>query len=272
MLRLLNRVLLDDVAQARVRRLRLPDAGHGYDELGLSRDGVAFVCGLFGLLHRYYFRVRTYGIEHVPAQGGALLVSNHGGLLPFDAVMIGVDVFARSHPVRSVRVVADHFVQGLPAFGGWLARAGMTNGAPSDVRLLLERGELVLIFPEGMHAIGKSPEQRYQLSEWRIGHAELALRCGVPIVPVAVIGAADQWTELLRIEKLRPFGIPYLPIPRTPLPLPVRYHIHYGAPIQVGAAVACPTPTQVEELAATSQRAVASLLEYGLRMRKGLFR
>ena len=60
-----------------------------------------------------------------------------------------------------------------------------------------------------------------------------AIRHGAPIVPAALVGAEEQMPQLTRLTGVRAFGLPYLPIPATPFPLPVRYHIAYGAPISV---------------------------------------
>ena len=149
----------------------------------------------------------------------------------------------------------------------------MVGGSRGNVRTLLENGEMLLIFPEGVPGIGKPYSKRYQLQDWRKGHCELAIRYGAPIVPVGLVGAEEQMPQLARIEMKGP--IPYIPIPATPVPLPVRYHIHYGEPIPVHLDY---TPEQADdpnilsEAAARVKQAVADLIEEGLRERKGVFR
>lgn len=256
----------------RVRELQLRDSGHGYDEFGANRRAIGRAAAIGSVLHRYYFRVEASGAEHIPHTGAAILVANHSGMLPLDAAMLWMDVLMRSDPPRLLRPVVDHFVPALPWIGSWFARAGATAGVGSNVSALLERGELVGIFPEGVAAIGKPHALRYRIGEWHVGHAELALEHGVPIVPVAIIGPEEQWRELGRIQRFHPFSAPYLPIPWLPLPLPVRYHVHYGEPLGFGPAVPHPTPAEVERAAAASRAAVESLIVHGLRARKGIFR
>jgi 1-acyl-sn-glycerol-3-phosphate acyltransferase len=100
------------------------------------------------------------------------------------------------------------------------------------VHQLLERGELLLIFPEGTVGIGKGRAERFRLREWRVGHVEMAIRHRAPVVPVAVVGPDEQYPLVWRVP-LKPFGAPYLPISPHLVPLPVRYVIRYGEPIAV---------------------------------------
>jgi 1-acyl-sn-glycerol-3-phosphate acyltransferase len=261
--------------RVRVRAQQLRDAGHGYDEFGAHRPTIGAAAAIGSVLHGYYFRVAAHDPERIPSTGLAILVANHSGMLPLDAAMLSMlwmDVLTHSAPPRLLRPVVDHFVPALPWVGSWFARAGVTTGAAANVSELLERGELVAIFPEGMAAIGKPRAQRYKLGSWHLGHVQLALSQGVPILPVAIIGPEEQWHELARIRSVHPFSASYLPIPWLPLPLPVRYHIHYGEPLEFGPACAHPAPADVEHVAAASRAAVERLLQGGLRARRGLFR
>jgi 1-acyl-sn-glycerol-3-phosphate acyltransferase len=163
----------------------------------------------------------------------------------------------------------------MPVLGTWFARVGMVSGSRANFRYLLETGELVLVFPEGTEGIGKGFRRRYELQTWHLGHAELGLKHRVPVVPVAVIGAEESWPQLARIDRLHPFGAPFVPIPATPLPLPMRYHIHYGEPIALHERwdpKDADDPEVVDHAADLVKRAVQSLIERGLAMRKGMFR
>ncbi|MCA9718025.1 MAG: acyltransferase family protein [Myxococcales bacterium] len=260
---------------ARVEQLELRDAGHGFDALGMSREGLERALHLARPLYERYFRVRSSGAHNIPASGPVILASNHSGMLPLDGMMICVDAFLRARTPRVVRAVGDYFIPLMPVFSTFFARAGVITGSRGNVRFALEQGELLLIFPEGAPGIGKSFWNRYQLAPWRVGHAELAIRHGAPIVPVAVIGAEEQWPVIGRITRLHPFGVPYLPIPLTPLPLPVRYHIHYGLPIPLHEQYRPEDADDPEVVAAAAERvqlAVESLISAGLAARKGIFR
>jgi len=118
--------------------------------------------------------------------------------------------------------------------------------------------------------VAKPFRDRYQLQAWRVGHAELAIRHRVPVVPVAIIGAEESWPLLGRIDGVRAFGAPYLPIPVSPVPLPVRFHLHYGAPLElhhdlpVGAA---DDPRVVAAAAGRVRDAMVDLITHGRRAR-----
>ena len=257
---------------ARLRRVTVVDAGHGFDVFGMHPDWVAVGVWLTRFLHRHWFRVTAHGAEHLPARGRAILVANHSGLLPLDAAMLYADVLARTDPPRVARPIADHFVPALPFVGTMFARLGMVDGTHANVARLLEQEELVMIFPEGTRGIGKPPSARYRLEEWRVGHAELALRHRAPVIPIAIIGAEEQWPVAARLDWLHPFGAPFLPVPATLLPLPVHYHIHYGRPLLLHDGVTdVDDPETIAAAAARVRAAVEALIAEGLRSRRGVF-
>lgn len=268
--------VLSDDERARLAHLHYQDAGHGYDAFGLHPDFVAFGEALVHPLYAHYFRARSVGARAaIPRTGPAILAANHSGNLPIDGMMIWADVLRQTDPPRVVRPIADHFVPSLPFVGTLFARGGMVGGSRGNARALLEQGELLLIFPEGVPGIIKPWKERYQLRPFRVGHAELAIRHGVPIVPVGVVGAEEQLPQLTRSRRLgRMFGIEAVPIPAVPFPLPVRYHIHYGAPIDVHREFppsAADDPAVVTAVAARVQAAVQALLARGLAERKSVF-
>ena len=259
--------------RARVARMALPDDGHGVDAFGLSREWVSLGLGLTRGLYDAWFRVASAGHEHIPAEGAAILVANHGGTLPFDAMMLWADVARHTDPPRLLRPVADLFVPRLPVVSTLFAPAGAIGGSRGNLEHLLARGEIVAIFPEGTPGIGKPFRERYILKPFRPGHAELALRHRVPVVPVGIVGPEEQMPQLARIEA-RLFGAPYLPVPLTPLPLPVRYHLRYGPPVALDDldAARASEPAVLEEATARVETAVRDLVEATLAARKGLFR
>ena len=261
--------------RARLERLRWADAGHGFDRFGMSPHWVRASIAAARPLYERYFRVTSHGAEHVPADGPAIVACNHSGMLPFDGAMLYVDLIRNVDPPRVPRVVADRFVPMLPFVFTLFSRVGGVGGDRSTVHRLLDDGELLVIFPEGTPGIGKPFSERYRLKEWRVGHAELALRHRAPVVPTAIIGAEEQWPQIARLDGVHPFGAPYLPIPATPVPLPVHYHVWYGPPIHLHEE--CPPgaaddPELAEEAAATVKAAVQALIDRGLEEREGVFR
>lgn len=266
---------LSDEEKDRLKALHFRDAGHGYDAFGMHPDFVALGSALTRPLYRQYFRVKSEGHERIPDLGPAVLAANHSGSLPIDGMMIWADVVEKTEPARIVRAIADHFVPALPFLGTLFARGGMIGGSRGNVSAALESGELLLIFPEGVPGIIKPWKDRYQLRPFRVGHAELAIRHRAPIVPIGVVGAEEQLPQLTQSRRLgKLFGIPAVPIPATPVPLPVRYYLWYGEPINVQDRYVpeqADDPAVVQAVAEEVQAAVQALVNKGLKHRPGVF-
>lgn len=271
----LTRLIIPEALQEIARRVPFQDAGHGIDIFGFNPRGAARALAMTYWLYEYYFRVESHGAEQVPVSGPAVLACNHSGMLPLDALMCAHDLLRNTPGHRAARIAMDYFVPQLPWINLVFTRAGGVCGTRGNFHALLEAGELLMAFPEGVPGIGKHFSKRYQLQTWRPGHAELAIQHQAPIVPMCVIGAEEQWPQIARIEGIHAFGAPYLPIPLTPLPMPVKYHIWYGQPIDIPSLY---RPEQardadaVQEAAQRVKSAVAALIEHGLKQRRGIFR
>jgi 1-acyl-sn-glycerol-3-phosphate acyltransferase len=273
--RRIARALLPKEMRSHLERMVTHDAGHGYDVLGLHPDWVAMATAVTRPLYDHYFRATSHGAEHIPAEGGAILAANHSGTIPIDAVLIYQDVLRHTDPPRVPRPVGDRFLPHLPFVSTFFARVGMAAGTRGNVHHLLSSGELLLVFPEGTPGIGKGFAKRYQTQPFRVGHAELAIRHRVPVIPVGVIGAEEALIQLARIDGVHPFGAPYLPIPLTPFPLPARIHLRYGKPIPLHEGLpegAEQDPAILQRAAERVRQAVQDLLDEGLAERKGIFR
>lgn len=274
--RALSAAWLSDEERTRLADLHFHDAGHGYDTFGLHPDFVALGVGMTSWLYDKWFRVRSVGVEHVPQSGPAILAANHSGNIPLDGAMIWMDVVRHTSPPRVPRAIADHFVPAMPWIGSFFARNGVVGGSAGNVRQLLSAGELLMIFPEGTPAIVKPWKERYKLHRFREGHAEFAIRHHCPVIPIGVVGAEEQMPQLARSRRLGELlGTGHLPIPAVPFPLPVRYHLYYGEPVNLHlehAPEEADDPQTVRAAAAKVQAAVQALIERGLAERKGIFR
>lgn len=246
------------------------DEGHGYDLFGMSPRAIARAAALGAPVYDRYFRVDSQGAERVPPDGPAIVVANHSGVLPVDAAMLWLDLLRRTG--RYPRMIADRFVATLPFLSTAFARTGVVSGTRTNVRKLLERGELIVVFPEGVIGVAKPFRERYHLRPWRVGHAELAIRHAAPVIPVAIVGAEESWPVLLRLPWPRLFGAPYFPVPMSPVPLPARYHLRYGAPIRLAAPPEAADDPEVSAAAAARIRgAVETLLADALAARGSVF-
>ena len=168
--------------------------------------------------YRYWFRAEVEGIENVPAAGGALLVSNHSGALPPDAAMIAKAIREEHPNPRPLYLTVEHFFKGYPGFSMLVSKIGCVPAHPANVhRLLFDEEELVLVFPEGRKGTEKLYKDRYKLRRFgRGGFVEAAMRAGVPIVPIAVVGAEEAMPAFAQVNVLKRLtGLLYFPI--TPL-------------------------------------------------------
>jgi 1-acyl-sn-glycerol-3-phosphate acyltransferase len=250
------------------------DAGHGYDVFGLHPPTLAAAVSAAAPLYDRYFRVDSQGIEQVPENGPAILVANHGGVLPVDAAMLCLDVLRRTDPPRIPRAIADHFVPRLPFVSTLFARLGAVSGTRANVQALLEQGELIAIWPEGVTGPAKRFKDRYRIQEWRVGFAELAIRYHAPVVPVAIVGAEESWPLAMKLRWLHAFGAPYLPVPATPIPLPTHYRLRYGEPrhLDGGTHREADVPDGIASAATQVRVALERLIDDTRCARRGVFR
>ena len=160
------------------------------DEWGRSEHMREIARTIYGPLYRSWHRVEWEGLEHIPTEGGALLVSNHAGAIPADApaIMHGIE----TELDRPVYGLADEMFKRMPVVGTMWSRVGGVLAHPDNAyRLLREQKQLALVFPEGTKGTGKLYGERYQLRRFgRGGFVQIAMRAGVPVVPVAIVGTS----------------------------------------------------------------------------------
>ncbi len=183
------------------------------DEWGRSQHIRDLVRRLYEPFYSTWFRAEWEGLEKIPTDGGALLVSNHAAAIPSDApvIMHGIE----KELGRPVYGLADELFKTLPVVGTLWSRAGGVVAHPDNAyRLLREQHQLVLVFPEGSKGPGKTYSERYQLRRFgRGGFVQIAMRAGVPVVPIAVVGAEESMPILFKINQLsKLLGVPYVPV------------------------------------------------------------
>lgn len=166
----------------------------GNDRWGRSATGAANP--IFMRVYRDWFRVEWEGLEHIPMNGGALLVSNHAGLMPVDGGIIAAGI--QEELGRPVYSLAHHGFFRFPFIGGAISAFGGVTGHPENAqRLLCEDKSLVVVFPEGDKGPTKPPSERYRLQRFgRGGFVETAMRAGVPVIPIALLGTEDTTPTL----------------------------------------------------------------------------
>lgn len=227
-----------------VNQIRHRIAGdYEVDEFGFDEEIAKIAVAAAEPLIENWFRLQVRGIENIPETGGALLVANHSGTVPLDGVVTGYAV--RKYAQRNMRPLGADLVFSLPFVGQVARKVGATLACTEDAERLLTAGELAAVWPEGFKGIGKPFSERYKLQRFgRGGFVSSAMRAGVPIVPVSIVGAEEIYPLVGNVPSLaRLLGIPYLPVtpffpllgPLGMIPLPSKWIIEFGEPIRTDA-------------------------------------
>ncbi len=219
----------------------LGDAGP-VDEFGFDPEfNSRYLLPIARFFYQDWFRVQIRGLEHVPAQGPALVVANHSGTLPMDAVMLQTGLHDEHPAQRNLRLLGADLVYEVPLLSALARKLGHIPAAPANADALLRAGELVGVFPEGFKGIGKPFAERYHLQRFgRGGFAATAIRAGVPLIPCAIVGAEEIYPMIGNAKQVAGLlRLPYFPI--TPLfpwlgpvgmvPLPSRWIIEFCPPV-----------------------------------------
>jgi 1-acyl-sn-glycerol-3-phosphate acyltransferase len=269
---------LERELEERLRRIPTHLNEYGYDAFGMSPAAAKRALLASALLYRYWFRVETHGIEHVPA-GRVLLISNHAGQVAIDAAMIGVAMVLEAEPPRIIRGMGEYWLPTVPWVSVAMVRTGSVVGTRKNCVDLLQADECVIAFPEGVRGMNKLIWERYQLQEFGHGFVRLALETNTPIVPIAVVGSEEQAPAIANLRGLgRLFGMPAFPVtvtwpllgPLGMVPLPVKYRIYFGEPMHFTGS---PNDEDdvVADLVEQVKARIASMISDGLAARRSLF-
>jgi len=253
------------------------------DEFGYDPDlADNILLAPFRPLYDTWFRVETRGLENV-ADGAGLVVGNHSGTVPLDAIMTMLALRDHHPDQRRLRPLGADLIFGLPFLGEYARKGGATLACAPDAERLLTSGELVGVWPEGYKGIGKPFSERYKLQRFgRGGFVAAALKTKAPIIPTAIVGAEETYPVIGNSRTLaRILGVPYIPLTPTfpwlgPLglvPLPSKWIIEFGRPIPTdefpdGAA---DDPALVFDLADQVREVIQQTLYRLLMQRRSVF-
>ena len=212
------------------------------DAFGLDPVVAEMAWHVLNGLYYDYFRVEVEGIEHVPMEGGAVLVANHGGAaLPYDGAMLSLSVMNEAEIPRRVRVIGTEIFNMLPFVSHLYRKVGAAYAARDDAKELLRRGHLLGVFPEGEHGFMKPVWEAYRVGRLgRGGFADLAEEAGVPIVPVAIIGSEEVHPAVMVSKRLAQLvrlifpeqRVEEIAVALNPIPLPIRWRIRFLPPVE----------------------------------------
>lgn len=225
--------ILQDV-RARVDALELDFNELGIDRYGVSKRHLVVFFSALLALYRYYFRVKVFGIEHVPSKGRAVLVGNHSGGVAIDGAMVVTSTLMEMDPPRLAQGMAEKFLNRMPISSLWTARLGHFTGLPENAQRLLDDDRLLMVFPEGARGTAKLYSERYSLVEFGTGFVRLAMKTKSPVIPFAVLGGGAAFPTIFNSKTLgRLIGAPYVPFTAylLPIPLPAPMEVHYGPPM-----------------------------------------
>ena len=234
----------DPVSRALAFVRRRVTGDYEVDEFGFDADLTsAVLMRALRPLAEKWFRIEVRGLDNIPDDGGALLVANHSGTLPMDALMTSLVV--HDHADRYLRVLGADLVFAMPFVSELARKGGVTLACGEDAERLLGNGELVGVWPEGFKGVGKPYSERYKLQRFgRGGFVSAAIRTGVPIVPCSIVGAEEIYPLIGNVPVLaRLLGLPYVPVtplfpwfgPLGMIPLPSKWVIEFGEPIRTDA-------------------------------------
>ena len=218
-----------------------------------------------------WFRLEVRGIENLPDTGAALIAGNHSGAIALDALMTQLAIFDH-HPLhRHLHMLAADLVFELPLVSDLARASGATNANRSEALRLLEAGKLVGVWPEGFAGVGKTWSRRYQLQQFgKGGFIATAKMAGVPLIPVAIVGAEEAYPMIADLEPLaRLLKLPYFPVtPSWPLlgplglvPLPSKWIIEFGTPLDPTYLPAANDANGIVEAAHSFRLTVQSMVD-----------
>lgn len=271
-------VLSDSELEQRIDRIPANLGAYGVDPFGFEPEYLKRVVGLGVWFYRRYFRCETFGTENIP-EGRCLIIANHSGQLPFDGAMINMAVLMDRDPPRFVRSMIERFVPATPFVAKFLARCGQILGTPENCRRLLNSGEAILAFPEGVRGLNKTWKDRYRLQRFGQGFMRIALETNTPIIPAVVIGAEEQAPAFYNAKKFgKALGLPGFPItPTNPLipglglfPLPSRYRIYFGEPMTFEGDANDEDESIYDKVDVVKER-MQTMIDEGLKARQHVF-
>jgi 1-acyl-sn-glycerol-3-phosphate acyltransferase len=210
----------------------------GQDEATMQRQKF-----LWNALVDYWFRMEMDGWDNLP-ESPVLLVGIHSGA-PFvwDAWTVGVQWWRRFGQERPLHGTAHDSLMAIPVVGRYFRAMGVLPAAPDSIATALAEGRDVAVWPGGeVDSLRPWRERDRANLAGRKGFVKMAIRAGVPIVPIATVGGADAMPVLmrgdglsraLRLDKVLrlkvfplaislPWGIAPAALPQLPLPAKIR--------------------------------------------------
>jgi 1-acyl-sn-glycerol-3-phosphate acyltransferase len=168
-----------------------------------------------------YFSPEVRGQEYLPASGPALVVGNHSGLFYMpDAWVVGLEIVRRRGLDQPAYAMGYDLLFGIPVIGPFLRRIGAIPAGQKAAEQGLADGGLVVVYPGGDREACRPWTERDKIDlGGHHGFVRLALRAGVPVVPVVAHGSQDAIVVVSRGERLaKALGLHRIRIEGVPHP------------------------------------------------------
>jgi 1-acyl-sn-glycerol-3-phosphate acyltransferase len=223
-------------------------------------------------LYRSYFKVRVFGAENVKDHT-YIVASNHTGQIPLDGMLITMAFLMDVTPPRILRAMVERFMAQLPFIGDFTAQTGSILGDRANCSYLIDHGESILVFPEGVRGISKNTPDFYKLRNFSEGFYRIALQKKTPILPVCVIGAEEMFPFVFHSKKLaKLLKVPALPLTTNYFPLPSPIDIYIGPEIPIPAHLEEEaTEKEIKENVFHIENTIKRMIIHGLKHRRPFF-
>jgi 1-acyl-sn-glycerol-3-phosphate acyltransferase len=207
---------------------------------------------LWNPLMDYYFRMEIEGWENIPDAPSLLIGIHSGAPFVWDAWTVGVQWWRHFGSSRKLHGTAHDALMAAPGIGWYFRKMGVLPAAPDSIAAALAAGQDVALWPGGERDSLRPWTQRDEaVLAGRTGFVKLAIRSGVPIVPISTVGGPDSMpvltqgkrlAKLLQLDKIArlklfpiafqlPWGISPALLPEFPLPTKIR--TAFGQPIEL---------------------------------------
>ncbi|EQC46286.1 lysophospholipid acyltransferase family protein [Bacteriovorax sp. DB6_IX] len=259
-----DRSLIDSVFEELLEKYGLREDPWGLN-LKRARKNLNYIYPLY----KNYFKVRLFGKENVQDKQ-YMVISNHSGQIAIDGLLIGTAFALEVSPARILRPMVERFFTSLPFINKWASECGSVLGDRENCMNLLERGESLLIFPEGVRGVAKSTKDYYKVQEFTRGFYRMAIKAGIEILPLAVVGAEEVFPYVYQAKGVaKKFGLPALPLSANYFPLPSPVDIYIGEPITPDSSISSdPSDSEIDPLIDEIEVKIQHMIDEGLKQRR----
>jgi 1-acyl-sn-glycerol-3-phosphate acyltransferase len=191
----------------------------------------------------YWFRMEVEGWEHIPPPPALFIGIHSGAPFVWDAWTVGIQWWRRFGSDRILHGTAHDALMAAPLIGDYFRKMGVLPAAPDSIASALAAGRDVALWPGGeVDSLRKWTQRDEAILAGRKGFIRMAIKTGVPIVPIATVGGPDSMPviatgrriakvlQLDRVARLKnfpialsaPWGISPAMLPEIPLPTKIR--------------------------------------------------